>query len=78
MTERTGKEQLIEYATGAKQFIANADVDPVPDEMLMRAAVVYHMLERQGVLKPVHEVPPLSVADLVRPHCIAPREWEET
>lgn len=49
------QKKLIEYATGAKNFLANADVDPVQDENLMRAAVAFHMLERDGKLKPLDE-----------------------
>lgn len=57
MAEETAKkgdrEMLIELATGAKQFLSNADVDPVRDESLMRAAVAFHMLEREKLFVPM-------------------------
>jgi hypothetical protein len=58
MSKNDDKKMLIDYATGAKQFMANADVDPVPDEYLLRAAVVFHMLERDGKLGPAATMEP--------------------
>lgn len=56
--------QIIENARLAKQFIANADEEPLPDALLLRASVAYDMLVRKGVI-----VAPVD--DLSLPHAIA-------
>ena len=43
-------DDIISNAQRAKQFISNADVDPLPDELLIRASVAFSMLVRQGVI----------------------------
>lgn len=55
--------EIIANARAAKQFLCCADVDPVPDEALVRAAVVFNMLARKGFI-----VGPLDDLDL--PHAI--------
>lgn len=60
----TTPAEIIENARAAKQFICCADVDLVPDEALVRAAVAFNMLARKGWL-----VGPLDDLDL--PHAIA-------
>ena len=57
-------DDIISNAQRAKQFISNADVDPLPDELLIRASVAFSMLVRQGVI-----VGPLDDMDL--PHAIS-------
>jgi hypothetical protein len=44
MTDKTGPEQIIEWAREAKAFMTEADVDVVRDDLIMRAAVSYNML----------------------------------
>ncbi len=44
------QEKLFQYAAEAKQFMQEAGEGLVRDELIMRAAVAYGMLERRGML----------------------------
>lgn len=43
---------LFQYARDAKGFIQQSGEDMISDELIMRAVVAYHMLERRGMLAP--------------------------
>lgn len=60
----TTPADIIENARKAKTFIACAGEGPIPDQLLLRAAVAYNMMVQQGWI-----VPPKDDLDL--PHAIA-------
>ena len=66
MTEKTANkaEQIIDLARKAKAFQENADVELCSDEGIIRAAVAYNMLVRNGVITAPRD-------DLDMPHSIA-------
>lgn len=61
MTDKTA--QVIEWAREAKSYMQQANPEPPPDELIIRAAWSFDMLVRAKVI--------VEADDLDRPHSIA-------